>query len=120
MAGGPELRGRTGSTIPNRNDILAARRASAECARLEPSAQATTITILLSAGTEPNARNNDGATPLHLAVRTRGAAPVRTLIEGRADVRLKNKGGLTPVSLASRNSGWSGGSGSMAAKAQQE
>ena len=84
-----------------------------------PEAQTATIATLLNAGADPNACNNDGATPLHRAVRTRCAPVVKALIDGGADVHLKNKGGSTPISLASKSSGWSGGSGTPKAKAQQ-
>jgi len=84
-----------------------------------PDAQVATIVALLNAGAEPNARNNDGATPLHRAVRTRCAPAVEALINGGADVHIRNKGGSTPVALASKNSGWSGGSGTPTAMAQQ-
>jgi ankyrin repeat protein len=47
-----------------------------------PDAQVATIVALLNAGADPNACNNDGATPLHRAVRTCCAPAVKALIEG--------------------------------------
>jgi ankyrin repeat protein len=84
-----------------------------------PRAQTATIACLLAAGADPNAGDKGGATPLHRAVRTRCAAAVRVLLDGRADARRKNKRGSTPMSLARQNTG-RGGSGSSAAKAQQK
>jgi ankyrin repeat protein len=66
-----------------------------------------------------NATDKSGVTPLHRAVRTRCAAAVKALLEGRADPRRKNKSGSSPMLLATQNTG-RGGSGSCEAKAQQE
>jgi len=84
-----------------------------------PDEQVATLKALLHAGADPNGVNYDGATPLHRAVRTCCALAAKALIEGGADIHRKNKSGSTPVALASKNSGWSGGSGTPAAKAQQ-
>ena len=48
-----------------------------------PVAQAATIVCLIEAGADPNAQNMDGATPLHLAVRTRCAGAVGALLGPR-------------------------------------
>jgi len=82
-------------------------------------AQSETIEYLLSAGANVNARDANGATPLHRAVRTRSAAAVRALLAGGADLRLTNMNGSTPFDLATRNTGKSG-SGSPRAHAQQK
>jgi hypothetical protein len=58
-------------------------------------------------------------TPLHRAVRTRCAAAVRALLDGGADPLRANGNGSTPLKLATQTTG-RGGSGSPAAKAQQE
>jgi ankyrin repeat protein len=85
----------------------------------DPGAQAATIVCLIKAGADPNARDKGGATPLHRAVRTRCSAAVKALLEGGADPQRKTKRGSTPMLLATQNTG-RGGSGSPAAKAQQE
>jgi hypothetical protein len=84
-----------------------------------PGAQAQIIACLIEAGADPNALNMDGVAPLHRAVRTRCAAAVKALLDGGADVQLKNKNGSTPSMLAMRTTG-RGGSGSPAARAQQQ
>jgi hypothetical protein len=84
-----------------------------------PPAQAATIACLIEAGADPNATDMDGVTPLHRAVRTRCAGAVAALLAGGADGRRKNKNGSTPMLLATHTTG-RGGSGSPAAKAQQQ
>src|SRR5690348_10830145 len=59
-----------------------------------------------------------GATPLHLAVRTRCAAAVQCLLDAGSDATLQNKPGSTPFHLAVQNTG-RGGSGAEKAKAAQ-
>jgi ankyrin repeat protein len=84
-----------------------------------PEAQVAMINWLIEAGADPNAANMDGATPLHLAVRTRCAAAVKALIDGGASPLARNKAGSTPAFLTTQNTGRSG-SGSAEAKAQLE
>jgi len=83
-----------------------------------PERQVQTIECLLDAGAEINARDKNGATPLHRAVRTRCAAAVKCLLKRGGDAKLKNKSGSTPFHLAVQNTG-RGGSGAEAAKAAQ-
>ena len=83
-----------------------------------PSAQATTIRLLLEAGADANALDKSGVAPLHRAVRARSAAAVDALIQGGADVMARNGSGSTPFQLATLNTGRSG-SGSLEAKEQQ-
>ncbi|MBI3209128.1 MAG: ankyrin repeat domain-containing protein [Candidatus Solibacter usitatus] len=87
--------------------------------RWDPAAQAATIVRLIAAGADPDAQNMDGATPLHRAVRTRCAGAVRALLDHGADPAIRNKNGSTPMQLALHTTG-RGGSGSPAAKAQQQ
>jgi hypothetical protein len=87
--------------------------------RWDPEAQAATIVCLIKAGADPNAQNMDGATPLHRAVRTRCAAAVRALLDHGANPVIRNKNGSTATQLALHTTG-RGGSGSPAAKAQQQ
>ena len=47
------------------------------------------------------------------------SSDLKALLDGGADARVKNKNGSTPMLLATQNTG-RGGSGSPAAKAQQE
>ena len=85
----------------------------------DPAAQAQMIEYLLSIGADPNAADARRVAPLHVAVRTRCAAAVRTLLSGGADARLENGNGSAPLDLAIRPTG-RGGSGSAAAHEQQE
>jgi hypothetical protein len=84
-----------------------------------PEAQSATIAALIEAGADPNATDKRAVAPLHIAVRTRCAGAVRTLLAHGADPALPNGNASTPVLLATRNTG-RGGSGSPEAKAQQE
>lgn len=86
--------------------------------RWDPAAQSETIVCLIGAGTDPNARNRDGTTPLHRAVRTRCAAAVRALLEHGADPSIRTKNGSTATMLASSTTG-RGGTGSPEAQAQE-
>jgi hypothetical protein len=80
--------------------------------------QVETIHCLLEAGADINAQDQNWATPLHRAVRTRCADAVRCLLKAGSDPSLKNKSGSTPFHLAVQNTG-RGGSGSENAKAAQ-
>ena len=88
-------------------------------ANWNPKAQSAMIACLIAAGADPNCVDRSGVSPLHRAVRTRCAAAVSALIDGGADPRLENRSGSTPMLLATQNTG-RGGSGSDAAKRQQE
>jgi ankyrin repeat protein len=76
------------------------------------------IELLLHAGADLHARDKNGATPLHRAVRTRCAAAVRCLLQAGSDATLQNKPGSTSFHLAVQNTG-RGGSGAEAAKSAQ-
>jgi len=80
--------------------------------------QVQTIQCLLDAGADIDARDKNGASPLHRAVRTRCAAAVKCLLERGSDPKLKNKSGSTPFHLAVQNTG-RGGTGVEIAKAAQ-
>jgi len=82
------------------------------------SEQVKTIQCLLAAGAVINARDKNGATALHRAVRGRCADAVKCLLANGGDATLKNKPGSTPFHLAVQNTG-RGGTGAEAAKAAQ-
>jgi ankyrin repeat protein len=84
----------------------------------DPDRQARTIAALAAAGADPNALDGNGVTPLHRAVRTRGAAAVAALLEAGADPTARTRNGSTPRRLADVPSG-RGGSGSPLARAEQ-
>jgi ankyrin repeat protein len=86
--------------------------------RWDPARQAQTIAALAAAGADPNALDGNGTTPLHRAIRTRGAAAVAALLEAGADPRAKTRNGTTTLRLANVTSG-RGGSGSPRAKTEQ-
>lgn len=83
-----------------------------------PDEQAETIRRLCAAGADPNALDASGVTPLHRAVRTRGASAVEALLAAGAAVRAQNASGSTPLHLAVQNTG-RGGSGSASAIERQ-
>jgi hypothetical protein len=80
--------------------------------------QVATIRRLVEGGAKINAPDKNGATPLHRAVRTRGAEAVKCLLEAGSDASLRNKSGSTAFHLAVQNTG-RGGSGADQAKAAQ-
>jgi ankyrin repeat protein len=91
---------------------------AADANHWDPTAQAETITYLLSVGADPDAADRSGVSPLHRAVRTRSLAAVRALLDGGANPRQPNKTGSTPLHLAVQTTG-RGGSGSPHAREQQ-
>jgi hypothetical protein len=82
--------------------------------------QVKTIQLLLDAGADINAQDQNGATPLHRAVRTRCAAAVRFLLQAGGDPTLKNKPGSTPFHLAVQNTGRGGSGAPVAISAQRQ
>src|SRR6266853_6997303 len=80
--------------------------------------QVKTIQLLLDAGAEINAQDQNGATPLHRAVRTRCAAVVQYLLEAGGDPTLKNRPGSMPFHLAVQNTGRGGSGAPVAISAQ--
>src|ERR1043165_9796715 len=67
--------------------------------------QVETIGCLLKAGASIDLPDQNGATALHRAVRTRCAAAVRFLLRAGSDLNLRNKPGSTPFHLAVQNTG---------------
>ena len=86
----------------------------------DPKRQVDSIQLLLDAGAEINAEDQNGATPLHRAVRTRCAAAVRYLLRAGGDPTLKNKSGSTPFHLAVQNTGRGGSGAPVAINAQRQ
>ncbi|MEM6933488.1 MAG: ankyrin repeat domain-containing protein, partial [Pseudomonadota bacterium] len=87
-------------------------------AHWNPAAQAATVSRLIAAGADPDARDGNGATPLHRAARTRCAVALRALLDGGADAGAQTPSGATPRMLAERSSG-RGGTGAPEAHAGQ-
>jgi ankyrin repeat protein len=81
--------------------------------------QTETIQVLVGAGAQVNAQDQNGASPLHRAVRCRCAEAVICLLETGADNALKNKSGSTAFHLAVQSTG-RGGSGTPAARSAQK
>jgi phytoene dehydrogenase-like protein len=84
----------------------------------DPKRQAKTIHALIDAGADIDARDKNGASPLHRAVRTRCADVVKCLLDAGSDPGMKNKSGSTPFHLAVQDTG-RGGSGAAKARAEQ-
>ena len=55
------------------------------------------VKLLIDAGADVNAKNNDGKTPLHIIKKSETIAQM--LIDAGADVNAKNKKGYTPLHL---------------------
>ena len=86
----------------------------------DPKRQVKTIRILLNAGADIHARDKNGATPLHRAVRTRCSAAVNCLLDAGADPTQKNISGSTAFHLAVQNTGRGGSGAEIAIAAQRE
>jgi hypothetical protein len=84
-----------------------------------PESQAATIRLLIKSGADPDSTDKREVTPLQIAVRTRCALAVQTLLECGADPTRKNKNGSDAMLLAEYTTGKSG-SGSPEAKAEQQ
>jgi hypothetical protein len=84
----------------------------------DPKRQVETLAVLLSAGADLYAQDQNGATALHRAVRTRCAAAVVHLLSAGSDPTRPNKSGSTPFHLAVQNTG-RGGSGEEIAREGQ-
>lgn len=80
--------------------------------------QVKTLSCLLDAGAAINARDNNGATALHRAVRTRCAAAVQHLLRAGSDPTISNNPGSTAFHLAVQHTG-RGGTAEDAAKIAQ-
>jgi ankyrin repeat protein len=76
------------------------------------------IACLIDAGADINSQDQNGATPLHRAVRTRCADAVQCLLNAGCDPSLRNASESSPFHLAVQNTG-RGGSGTADAKAAQ-
>jgi ankyrin repeat protein len=56
--------------------------------------------LLIANGSDANAKDDDGSTPLHYAVVMDDAIIVELLLAAKADVNAKGEAGRTPLSLA--------------------
>ena len=73
--------------------------------RLHPAAprksiSSAAITVLSDAGADPETRNVDGRTPLHLAANEGGPENVDALLDAGANVEARDHLGMTPLHLA--------------------
>ena len=84
----------------------------------DPKRQVAMIRLLLEAGANINAQDQNGATPLHRAVRTRCLDAVECLLNAGASPTIRNRPGSTPFHLAVQNTG-RGGSGAESARSAQ-
>ena len=80
--------------------------------------QVQSIECLLGAGADGGARDKNGATPLHRAVRARCLGAVICLLQAGSDPTIKNNTGSTAFHLAVQNTG-RGGTGAAEAKEAQ-
>ena len=82
--------------------------------------QVATIRCLLQNGADIHSQDQNGATPLHRAVRTRCAAAVKCLLAVGSDPTILNKPGSTAFHLAVQNTGRGGSGAPAAVSAQRE
>jgi ankyrin repeat protein len=62
--------------------------------------QTDKVTKLLRSGANPNSRNGDGWSALHIAVNNDHEGLIDLLIAGGADVELRTKSGQSPLEIA--------------------
>jgi ankyrin repeat protein len=61
--------------------------------------ECTMIDALIRAGASLEARDRDGETPLHIAVRSGDATNVKSLVDQGASINVKNHEGVTPLEI---------------------
>jgi hypothetical protein len=86
----------------------------------DPKRQVETLSVLLNAGADLHAQDQNGATALHRAVRTRCAAAVVHLLSAGSDPTSRNKSGSTPFHLAVQNTGRGGSGEEIAIEGQRQ
>jgi len=86
----------------------------------DPVRQVETLQVLLDAESRLEAQDQNGATALHRAVRTRCAAAVSHLLFAGSDPTTPNKAGSTPFHLAVQNTGRGGSGEELARQAQRQ
>jgi hypothetical protein len=86
----------------------------------DPVNQVKTLEILLKAGAEIDAQDQNGATALHRAVRTRCSSAALHLLAAGCDFTQRNKSGSTAFHLAVQNTGRGGSGEEIARHAQRQ
>ena len=86
----------------------------------DPVAQIQTLELLLNAGAAIDAQDQNGATALHRAVRTRCAQAALYLLAAGSDPTRRNKSGSTAFHLAVQNTGRGGSGEDIARHAQRQ
>ena len=74
-----------------------------QLARNDPPTALGIVGMLLRAGADPNAPNEHGNTPLHLASDIKSEPMVRALLDAGGNVSVRNAYGATPLHLAGRD-----------------
>ena len=85
-----------------------------------PAHQVRTIECLRKAGARIDAQDQNGATALHRAVRTRCASAALYLLAAGSDFTRRNKSGSTAFHLAVQTTGRGGSGDDIARRAQQQ
>jgi len=83
--------------------VRAATNADAQLIEAAKAGQPTVVRALLAQRADANAREADGTTALHWAVRSDDRPTVAALIKAGADVSATNRYGVTPLALAATN-----------------
>ncbi|KPI85903.1 6-phosphofructo-2-kinase/fructose-2 6-biphosphatase-1-like protein [Leptomonas seymouri] len=100
---GPETVAQSNLTTEDVIDPVVLHMLTVELCQLAASGDAVGARILLSGGADPNSRDYDGSTLLHIACMNGHLSVMNVLLEFGADASLVDRDGFTPLEVAEEN-----------------